>query len=98
MIHTFFYQTCVSGEYEGTFRRSASPLPHIPTSVFDKGAPITGWEVVDVRYDLDKSECHIVLEPRRMEGIEEVTITNVMYAAGWRHAPWDPRFCTEAER
>jgi hypothetical protein len=101
MIHTFLYQNVVlEKECKTTYRKSVSALPHIPDSVFDEQSPKAGFEVVDVRYDLDKCEMHVVLEDRVIEdprGIPAIKVDAMMQAHGWQRAPRDPRYCIEVE-
>lgn len=99
MLHTYFYQTVISGEYKTTYRHAVTGLPHIPDSVFDFNAPPAGWEVVDVRYDITRGEVHVVLENRVCKKDQEDPgeIDRLMQQRGWQRAPRDVRFCPEVE-
>jgi len=99
MIHTFFYQTvCLEQEKEckTTYRKSVSTLPHIPDAVFDEFSPKAGFEVTEVRFDLDRCEMHVVLENRVMNDAP-IECDMFMQQNGWQRAPRDARYCVEVE-
>jgi hypothetical protein len=102
VIHTYFYQTVVHEDTKTTYRKAVSALPQVPDVVYEAGWP-HGWDVREVRYNLDQDEVHVVLGDRLSaeydpsEPLDAGEIDVIMQAGGWQRAPRDARFCVEVE-